>query len=244
RFPDGTVRPAEKVGYDPVNDLAVVKIDPSGLDLTVAPLGDSSTVRPGQLAIAIGNPFGLGHTVTTGVVSAVNRNIQLPNVVIENLIQTDAAINPGNSGGALVDSAGRVIGINTAIIAQARGIGFAIPIDTARVILDQLITRGRVARPFVGIEWGGDIDASVSRAYNLSVDHGIVVRDVVPGGPAQRGGIRPGDIIVSINDHRVANWNDFIRDVMNRRVGETIRVTIVRDGQRQVLNVILAERPQ
>ncbi|MDR7435622.1 MAG: trypsin-like peptidase domain-containing protein [Armatimonadota bacterium] len=231
------------VGADPFSDLAVIKVD-TREPLPAAELGTSSGLRVGQLAIAIGNPFGLGSTVTVGVVSALNRNIQLPNLVVENLIQTDAAINPGNSGGALVDSKGRVIGINTAIIREAQGIGFAIPIDTAKAIMQQLISRGRVARPFVGVEWGGDVDPSIAQAYGLPVDHGVVVRGVVPGSPAEKARIQPGDIIVAINGERVDSWNDFVRIIMNRRVGETVQITIVRGSQRLTVRVTLAERPR
>ncbi|MDR5695374.1 MAG: trypsin-like peptidase domain-containing protein [Armatimonadota bacterium] len=231
------------VGADPFSDLAVIKVD-TREPLPAAELGTSSGLRVGQLAIAIGNPFGLGSTVTVGVVSALNRNIQLPNLVVENLIQTDAAINPGNSGGALVDSKGRVIGINTAIIREAQGIGFAIPIDTAKAIMQQLISRGRVARPFVGVEWGGDVDPSIAQAYGLPVDYGVVVRGVVPGSPAEKARIQPGDIIVAINGERVNSWNDFVRIIMNRRVGETVQITIVRGSQRLTVRVTLAERPR
>jgi S1-C subfamily serine protease len=230
------------VGADPFADLAVIKVD-TRERLPAAELGTSSGLKVGQLAIAIGNPFGLGSTVTVGVVSALNRNIQLPNLVVENLIQTDAAINPGNSGGALVDSKGRVIGINTAIIREAQGIGFAIPIDTAKTIMEQLISRGKVARPFVGVEWGGDVDPSIAQAYGLPVDYGVVVRGVVPGSPAEKARIQPGDIIVAIDGERVTSWNDFVRIIMNRRVGETVQISIVRGSQRLTVRVTLAERP-
>ncbi|MBI2202136.1 MAG: trypsin-like peptidase domain-containing protein, partial [Armatimonadetes bacterium] len=165
----GKTLPARVIGTDRFSDLAVVKVEMSGLP--AATLGRSSALRVGQMAIAIGNPFGLGHTVTVGVSSALNRNIRVPNLIIENLVQTDAAINPGNSGGALVDSRGEVIGINTAIVRDAQGIGFAIPIDTARAIMDQLIRQQRVVRPYVGVVLGGDVDANIARQYNLSVDH-------------------------------------------------------------------------
>ncbi|HXF81915.1 MAG TPA: trypsin-like peptidase domain-containing protein, partial [bacterium] len=231
------------VGKDPFSDLAVIKVD-AGEALPAAQLGRSSTLRVGQMAVAIGNPFGLGHTVTVGVISALNRSIQVPNLLIENLIQTDAAINPGNSGGALADSAGNVIGINTAIVQQAQGIGFAIPIDTARAIMDQLIARGRVVRPYVGIVWGGDVDAAIARQYNLPVQHGVIVREVDPGGPAGRAGIRAGDIIVALDGKPVANWNDFIRELFARRPGQRVRIEIARDGSRRTVEVTLGERTQ
>ncbi len=231
------------VGRDPFSDLAVIKVDAGGR-LPAATLGRSSALRVGQMAIAVGNPFGLGHTVTVGVISALNRSIQVPNLVIENLIQTDAAINPGNSGGALADSSGALIGINTAIVQQAQGIGFAIPIDTARVIMDQLISRGRVLRPYAGLVWGGDVDANIARQYNLPVDHGVIVRDVDPNGPAAKAGIRPQDIIVSVDGRRVDNWNDFIRELFTKKPGDRVRIEFVRDGNRRTVDLTLAERTQ
>lgn len=230
------------MGRDALTDLAVIKVD-SKDRLPAARLGPSGTLQVGQLAIAIGNPFGLGSTVTTGVVSALNRNIELPNLVVENLIQTSAAINPGNSGGALVDSAGSVIGINTAIIPNAQGIGFAIPSDVARVEMEQLIANGRVIRPWVGVVYGGEVDAQSGRAYNLGTDHGVIVREVDPNGPAARGGVRPRDIITAINADRVDSWSDFVRDVVAKKIGDVVKLTIVRDGAPRTLSVTLAERP-
>src|SRR5438105_4211016 len=164
------------------------------------------TAARAQPPFALGNPFGLGSTVTTGVVSALNRNIELPNLVVENLIQTSAAINPGNSGGALVDSSGSVIGINTAIIPNAQGIGFAIPSDVAREEMDQLIANGRVIRPWVGVIYGGEVDPQAAKSYKLGTDHGVVVRQVEPKAPAERAGLQPGDIITAVNGDRIDNW--------------------------------------
>lgn len=235
--------PGRVVGTDRFADLAVIKVD-APEKLPAAELGHSSTLRVGQMAVAIGNPFGLGHTVTVGVISALNRSIQVPGLVIENLIQTDAAINPGNSGGALVDSRGAVIGINTAIVQQAQGIGFAIPIDTARAIMDQLIKGGRVVRPYVGVVWGGDVDRTLAAQYNLPVDHGVIVREVEAGGPAAAAGIRAEDIIVSVDGSPVNNWNDFIRDLFTKRPGDRVRIEVVRNGGRRTFEVTLAERRQ
>ncbi len=231
------------VGTDRFADLAVIKVNASDR-LPAATLGRSSTLRVGQLAVAVGNPFGLGHTVTVGVISALNRNIQIPNLVIENLIQTDAAINPGNSGGALVDSSGAVIGINTAIVQQAQGIGFAIPIDTARVIMDQLISRGRVVRPYAGLVWGGDVDQSIAAQYNLPVDHGIIVREVDANGPAARAGIQAEDLIIAVDGKAINNWNDFIRELLTKQPGDRIALETVRNGSRRTVEITLAERPQ
>jgi serine protease Do len=230
------------VGTDPLVDLAVIKVQ-SPESLPAAELGRSGDLQVGQLAIAIGNPFGLGSTVTTGVVSALNRNIQLPNLIVENLIQTSAAINPGNSGGALVDSGGRVIGVNTAIIPNAQGIGFAIPSDVARVEMDQLISQGRVIRPWVGVVYGGEVDPQTAQAYNLGTDHGVVVRQVEPSSPAAHAGVQPGDIITAVNDDRIGNWNDFVRDVVSKKIGDTVTLSVVRDHSSHRIPVLLAERP-
>jgi serine protease Do len=230
------------VGTDPLVDLAVIKVQ-SPEPLPAAQLGRSGDLQVGQLAIAIGNPFGLGSTVTTGVVSALNRNIQLPNLIVENLIQTSAAINPGNSGGALVDSGGRVIGVNTAIIPNAQGIGFAIPSDVARVEMDQLISQGRVIRPWVGVVYGGEVDPQTAQAYNLGTDHGVVVRQVEPTSPAAHAGVQPGDIITAVNDDRIGNWNDFVRDVVSKKIGDTVTLSVVREHSSRRIPVLLAERP-
>ena len=230
------------IGRDPLADLAVIKVD-SRDPLPAARLGSSGALQVGQLAIAIGNPFGLGSTVTTGVISALNRNIELPSLVVENLIQTSAAINPGNSGGALLDSSGAVVGINTAIIPNAQGIGFAIPSDVARVEMEQLIANGRVIRPWVGVVYGGEVDPQSGRAYNLGTEHGVLVRQVEPSGPAARAGVKPGDIITAVNRDRVDSWNDFVRDIVTKKIGETITLSIVRDHAPRTLSVTLAERP-
>ena len=238
----GKVLSGRLIGRDPLADLAVIKVD-SKDPLPAARLGDSRGLQVGQLAIAIGNPFGLGSTVTTGVVSALNRNIELPNLVVENLIQTSAAINPGNSGGALVDSSGSVIGINTAIIPNAQGIGFAIPSDVAREEMDQLIAHGRVIRPWLGVDYGGEVDPQAAKAYGLGTDHGVVVRQVEPSAPAGRAGVQAGDIITALNGDRIDDWNTFVHDIVNKKIGETIRLTVVRDGKPRTLSVTLTERP-
>jgi serine protease Do len=230
------------IGRDPLADLAVVKVDTKD-PLPAARLGSSANLQVGQLAIAIGNPFALGSTVTTGVISALNRRIEQANLVVDNLIQTSAAINPGNSGGALVDSSGAVIGINTAIIPNAQGIGFAIPSDVARVEMDQLIANGRVVRPWVGVVYGGDVDAQSGQMHQLGTDHGVLVRDVDPNSPAGHAGLQPGDVITSVNDDRVDTWNQFVHDVVAKKVGETVKLGIVRDRSSRSVAVTLAERP-
>jgi serine protease Do len=238
----GKVLTGRIIGRDPLADLAIIKVDTKD-PLPSARLGASGSLQVGQLAIAIGNPFGLGSTVTTGVVSALNRNIELPNLVVENLIQTSAAINPGNSGGALVDSSGAVVGVNTAIIPNAQGIGFAIPSDVARTEMEQLITNGRVIRPWIGVVYGGEVDAQSGKAYNLGTDHGVIVREVEPGGPALQAGLQPRDIITELNGQPVDNWNDFVHDIVTRKIGEKVNLGIVRDGAPRTMTVTLSERP-
>ncbi|HEX4840897.1 MAG TPA: trypsin-like peptidase domain-containing protein, partial [bacterium] len=236
---------ARLVGADPFSDVAVVKVQPPER-LSAAQLGNSGALRVGQLAVAIGNPFGLGHTVTVGVVSALNRSIERESAAgpnIENLIQTSAAINPGNSGGALADSAGMIIGINTAIIPYAQGIGFAIPIDAARAIMDQLIRSGRVTRPYVGITFGGDIDPGIANQYTLPIDHGVLVREVSPGGPAAAAGLQSGDIIVAVDGKRINNWNEFIRELFSKRPGDRVRIEYFRESRRGTAEVTLGQRP-
>ncbi len=229
------------VGTDRFSDLAVIKVN-GPERFPAAQLGNSSSLKVGQLAIAIGNPFGLGHTVTVGVISALNRNIEVPNLVIENLIQTDASINPGNSGGALVDSGGHVIGVNTAIVPEAKGIGFAIPIDSARAIMKQLIDHGQIIRPYVGVVWGGDVDRNIAAQYRLPVEHGVVVRAVDPRGPAASAGIQAQDIIITVDGKAVNNWNDFIRELFTKRIGDRVRIEVVRDSARRTFEVTLAQR--
>ncbi len=228
------------LGADRFADLAVIKVDVSQ-PLPAIGMGTSAALSVGQLAVAIGNPFGLGSTVTVGVISALNRSIQAgPDFVVENLIQTDAAINPGNSGGALLDSSGRLIGINTAIIREAQGIGFAIPIDHARAVMEQIVTQGKVVRPALGVEIRGEIDASTARAYNLPVDHGVVVVPQ-PGGPADRAGMRPQDIVVAINGQKISTVGDLRRELFRKKPGESVQVEVVRDGRRTTLTVVLVE---
>jgi len=257
---DGRKLQATLVGRDPSSDLAVIRIASREVN-AVARLGDSGTVRPGQKAIAIGNPFGLSHTLTTGIVSALSRSIRTEDGnQMDDLIQTDAAINPGNSGGPLLNSNGDVIGVNTAIFSLSggyQGIGFAIPVNLAKEVATQLITSGKVARPWLGIS-GVSITRDISEGLGLSVKEGVLVVQVVRGGPADqadlRGGNREvaidgvrfrlgGDIITAINDKRISNMEQLVRQVSEMRVGETLSVHIVRNGRHQELRVLLAERP-
>jgi S1-C subfamily serine protease len=238
----GKMLTGKVVGTDQFADLAVIKVSAPDA-LPAAQLGSSGNLQVGQLAIAIGNPFGLGSTVTTGVISALNRNIQLPNLIVENLIQTSALINPGNSGGALVDSAGQVVGINTAIIPNAQGIGFAIPSDLARSEMQQLIAQGRIIRPWVGVVYGGDVDAQMAQDYNLGAQHGVLVRSVEPGSPAAKAGIASGDIITGVGGESIDTWSDFVRSVINRKIGETVTLSIVHGQNSRKVPVVLSARP-
>jgi len=257
---DGNKISATLIGRDPTSDLAVIRI-PSTYVNSVVTLADSDTVRVGQKAIAIGNPFGLSHTLTTGIVSALKRGIRTQDGnQIDDLIQTDAAINPGNSGGPLLNSSGEVIGINTAIYSLSggyQGIGFAIPINLARGVATQLITSGRVARPWLGIS-GISITPVLSEGLGLDVREGVLVVDVVRGSPAHQAKLRGGhneviiggrrlllggDIITSIGERGTADMKDLIRIVGKMKVGQTVTLHILRDKRSMDLDVLLAERP-
>jgi S1-C subfamily serine protease len=260
---------AELVGSDPVNDLAVIRID-AGDDLpepTV--LADSDALRVGQFVVAIGNPFGLEQTLTTGVISALGRIIQSPedNRFIGEAIQTDAAINPGNSGGPLLDLSGRVIGVNSQIISSSgasAGIGFAVSANTVRRVVPELIARGYYPHPWLGTYMlsltAGSAEAFREAGMNLPVDTGLYVLEVVRGGPAEQAGMRggsrlvrfgqvqvplDGDVIVAVDGQRVRNFQELTVYLETRTVvGQTVGVTVVRDGQELTLQVTLAERPQ
>jgi serine protease Do len=251
---------ATLVGRDPRTDLAVIKIPSSDVE-AVATLGDSDKLQPGRKAIAIGNPFGLSHTLTTGIVSALHRSIRTEDGnEIQDLIQTDAAINPGNSGGPLLDSNGRVIGINTAIFSLSggyQGIGFAIPINLAKRVAAQLITSGRVARPWLGIS-GLSLSPSLSEGLGIGVSQGVLVVQVVRGGPADQAGLRGGNREVLIRGFRIRLGGDVITDidgvpvedmkalvnhVEEMEVGQKTELGIKRNGFSKRIRVTLTERP-
>ncbi|MFN2567380.1 MAG: S1C family serine protease [Gemmatimonadaceae bacterium] len=220
---DGRRVAGRVLGRDPSVDIVVVRIPAA--DLPVAPLADSDQLQVGQTAIAIGNPIGLERTVTTGVVSAVNRSPR--GFELGGLIQTDAAINPGNSGGPLLDSQGRVMGINTVIVRGTTGLGFAIPINLARDIAEQVLTTGRIRRTYLGIV-PDDLIPELAQQYNLPVREGIIVRHVEPGSPAARAGLQLADIITRIEGQPVATSGDLRRILRSRRPGDTVRLTVVR----------------
>ncbi|GAW93761.1 S1C family serine protease [Calderihabitans maritimus] len=239
---------ARLVGGDERTDLAVLKIKAD--NLPEAKFGDSTKLQVGEMAIAIGNPLGreFARSVTVGVISALNREVTVESPTGEaitlKLIQTDAAINPGNSGGALVNARGEVIGINSVKIARAdvEGMGFAIPISDAQPIIQQLIEKGYVSRPFIGIYDFREITEEMSEWYGLPV--GIYVGGIVPGGPAEKAGMKPGDIIVKIDDEIIASFEDLQKVLYRHQVGDRVTITVIRNGKRLTLPVILGEMPR
>ena len=235
-LPDGRDLVADLVGDDPHTDLAVLRV--SAPDLIAAPFGDSSTLRPGQLVIAIGNPFGFQHTVTAGIVSALGRSLRARTVrLMENLIQTDAALNPGNSGGPLVTGRGQVVGVNTAVILGGQGIAFAVPINTARYVVSALLRDGRVRRSHLGVA-GQDtvIPRLLVRLHQLSHDRGVTITAVSEGTAAAEAQLRPGDLIVEFAGEPVRGVDDLHRLLTEERIGELVQLKIVRRGElRRVL---------
>lgn len=231
---------AKVVGSDRELDLAVLKID-AGSDLPYLKLGDSEQIRVGNWVIAIGNPYGLDHTVTVGVISAKGRPIDVEDRHYRNLLQTDASINPGNSGGPLMGLDGEVIGINTAVSSEAQGIGFAIPSNTVKEVVNDLMTSGHVSRAWLGVEIQ-DITQEVASAYGYSGTEGVVVRAVVSGGPAAGAGVKEGDIITAVNDAKVTDTDDLITKVQGAGIGSKVKLTIWRDRQQITVDVTLTER--
>ncbi|MEM3622547.1 MAG: trypsin-like peptidase domain-containing protein [Candidatus Bathyarchaeia archaeon] len=239
---NGEILEGKLVGSCTVHDIAVVKVDRNSLPS--AELGDSDKLRVGQRVYAIGNPFGLagGPTVTTGVVSAVNRTIESENEFLENLVQTDAAINPGNSGGPLVNLEGKVVAINTAIIPYAQGIGFAIPINSAKRCANEIITNGISTRPWLGII-GLSITEEMARYYDLPVEHGVLVTRVVNGSPADNVGIAAGDIIFRMNGTTIYTIEDLVRGLHKKRVGDKVRIFAISEGLQRQFEVTLSKMP-
>lgn len=253
---------ARFIGSDPSTDLAVLKIDAPSRDLRVIPMGSSKNLQVGQKVLAIGNPFGLGQTLTTGVISSVGRTLRSTNgALVEDIIQTDASINPGNSGGPLIDSAGKMIGINTAIFSPTGanvGIGFAIPVDTAKRVLQDLIEKGHYAYPWLGATFM-TLFPDFADALKLPVKKGAMIVDVVPGGPADRAGLRGGDkraqignsiivvggdVITKLNSQPIEDADSVIREIRRMRPGDRIRLEIVRwNGNRDNVTVTLGEQP-
>jgi len=249
-FLDGTRRPAQIIGHDyPFSDLAVIKID--GDNYPYAVLGDSDALRVGEPVMAIGSALGdFRNTVTTGVISGLGRSLQVSSdVVMEGMIQTDAAINHGNSGGPLVNLRGEVIGINTAIIRGssysgdvAEGLGFSIPSNTVRYVSEQLIAKGKVSRPYLGVQTTA-VTRSLAAYYNLPVDHGVYVNRVVAGTPADRARIRQGDIIVKIGGIDIDEEHPLINVLSRFQTGQKVVLEVNRDGRTIEVEVELGERP-
>src|SRR5712692_5522161 len=242
-FADGFSREADLLGEDPDTDIAVVRIGASGL-IPVA-LGSSRGVRVGQLAIAIGNPYGFQHTVTAGVVSALGRSLRAQTGrLIDDVLQTDAALNPGNSGGPLVDSRGEVIGVNTAIIPGAQGICFATAIDTVKWVVMQLLRNGRVQRGYLGIA-GATLPLArrIARHFQLENVRAVRVESVEAGGPSTGAGLQAGDLIVSFEEQPVNGIDDLHRLLTAERIGRASRLTVVRRTEKLEFSVIPSEKP-
>ena len=238
---DGSSLGAVAVGSDPPNDLAVVRADGSGLPY--ASLGDSSPLKVGQLVIAIGNPLGFQSSVSTGVVSAKGRGMRsLDGRLIENVIQHTAPLNPGNSGGPLVDSRGRVVGINTAIIPVAQGIGFAVPSDTARHVVSQILANGRVRRGYLGINGRQrQLSRRMVRHLELARESGVEVASLDPRGPAGASGVLPGDIVVAMNGSPVESVDDLHRLLSEVAAGDFARLDLVRGMERRIVEVVVGD---
>ena len=254
---------AKVIGFDPDNDLAVIKIDAPASELSTIPLGESKDVFVGQKVLAIGNPFGFDHTLTTGIVSGLSRPIrsEFTQRLIEGVIQTDAAINPGNSGGPLLNSKGQMIGINTMIFSptgSSVGIGFAVPVETAKLVVDDILKYGRVRKPKLGIS-PIPLSARLSEVLQLPVKEGMLIAEVVPGGSADKAGIRGatqqvqigrylipvgGDIIISADNQPIRSNDDLDRALKGKNIGDKIQVEIMRGSRKTTLTVQLAELPR
>jgi S1-C subfamily serine protease len=255
----GDLIDAQVVGRDLSTDIAVLKVDPSAAKLRPLPLGDSRRVQVGDPAIAIGNPFGYDRTVTTGIISALQRQIRAPNgFTIGHVIQTDAPINPGNSGGPLLNASGQVIGINSQIATAGSrgsvGIGFAVPINTAKRVVPQLERHGRILHAYLGVTTY-PLNKDLATAVNLVIDHGAIVQQVAPGGPAGRAGLRAGkihtdggiilggDVIVGVDGETVNKPDDITAAISDNRPGETVEVKFYRDNKLQTKQIALGTRP-
>ena len=240
RLSDARKLTATLVGSDPKTDLAVLKVN-SPTPLPAADLGDSETLRVGQWAIAIGNPFGLDRTVTVGIISATART-RVGVATYENFIQTDASINPGNSGGPLLNLDGRVIGVNTAIVASGQGIGFSIPINMAKEVMRQLIARGRVVRGWLGIVIQ-DVNDELAQTFGVREKEGVLVADVMRGGPAEAAGLKAGDVIVEFGEGPIKEVPDLQRRVAAISPGTAVNMKVIRDRAPVSLKVVIGEMP-
>jgi len=240
---DGRTATAKVIGTDPDTDLAVLKIDLDKLPTIV--LGNSDSLQVGDQVLAIGNPFGVGQTVTSGIVSALGRN-QLGINTFENFIQTDAAINPGNSGGALVDVSGNLEGINTAIYSRSggsMGIGFAIPVSTAKQVLEDIVKEGKVTRGWIGVE-PNDLSPELAETFGVKAKSGVIITGVLQNGPAAKAGIRPGDVITGVAEKKIDNVQELLTTVAGLKPGNAARFSLQRGGDRMELDVTPGLRPR
>lgn len=243
-FDDGASARAELVGRDPDTDLALLRTPAGGLKALA--FGRSDRLKPGQIVVAIGNPLGLQTTVTAGVVSALHRTLRsVTGRLIEDIIQTDAALNPGNSGGALIDSAGRLIGITTAIIGGAQGICFAVPVDTATRIVPELMRHGRVARGYLGVAGQTlELPRNLRRRLELPAERGVLIVEAAQGSPAEQAGLRAGDVIVSVGESAADSVDAIHRLLDAVPVGTMLSVGYLRSGELQRAEIVLGERPK
>lgn len=240
---DGRKIPGKLVGTDPETDLAILKVDLKGLPAIT--LGKLEDTKVGDVVLAIGNPFGVGQTVTMGIVSALGRN-HLGINTFENFIQTDAAINPGNSGGALVDIDGNLLGINTAIFSRSggsMGIGFAIPVTTVKTVMDAIIRNGQVVRGWIGVE-PQDITPELAKEFGLQRSSGTIIAGVLPGGPADKAGVEPGDILLSIAREPVTDTVSMLNLVAQLTPGDRVDMTVLRKSKETPLSVVVGKRPK
>jgi Do/DeqQ family serine protease len=233
--------PARVVGSDYDLDLAVLKVD-AGNNLPTLRLGDSDQVKVGSWVVAIGNPYGLDHTVTVGVVSAKSRPVQVENRSYTNLLQTDAAINPGNSGGPLLNLSGEVIGINTAVAAQAQGIGFAIPINTVKGVLQELMNKGHITRPWMGVQVQ-PLNEQLAAYFGLKSTTGALVSGIVSGSPAEKAGLQQGDVILKVDSQEIKSPDDLVNYVKNLKIGQKVVLLIERQGKTMYLPLAIKEKP-
>ena len=239
---DGRSLVGEVVGTDPSTDIAIIHVEAS--NLSAASLGDSENLKVGQIALAIGNTLGLegAPTVSMGVVSALRRPLPGADFIFEGLIQTDTAINPGNSGGPLADINGNVIGMNTAIIPYAQGVGFAIPVNTIKWVMQQILEKGHVVRPWLGI-YGTTLNEALSRRYNLPAEEGVLVVEVDPRGPAYESGLRVGDVLIGIGSQDIKQMKDVLSALSKHGVREEVEVRFLRASAKRSTRLLLRESP-
>ncbi|MBS4538508.1 trypsin-like peptidase domain-containing protein [Clostridium sp. D2Q-11] len=244
QFADGSKSIAEVLWNESALDLAIIKVNDT--NLPVAELGDSDDLIVGEPAIAIGNPLGLQfqRTVTSGVISGLDRTIASENVMMENLIQTDASINPGNSGGALLNKEGKVIGINTAKITSAEGLGFSVPINIAKPVIEQIISEGEFNMAFMGVSGIEVSKYEKALGVDIEAEEGFIIIEVVPGSPAAVGGIQQNDIITKIGDKEVTNYTTLRKALYNHKPGDTTEITIIRNGENKKLDITFKETPK